>query len=53
MSFGMWTKQCATCGHHEHLPDICIVGTEAFYENRYGDKVQVLCMCNGQNRNDV
>ncbi len=47
----MWTKQCEICGHHEHLPDICVVGTDAFYETD-DRKIQVLCMCDGKSRND-
>jgi len=48
----MWTKQCSTCGHHEHLPDICIVGTDADYVSKTGFRKQVLCMCDGKSRND-
>ena len=46
-----WTKQCVTCGHHEHLPDICIVGTDADFVSPTGRR-QVLCSCDGKSRND-
>lgn len=51
MKFGYWTRQCPTCGHHEHLPDKCIVGTEKFIETA-NYIIQITCDCDGVTRND-
>lgn len=42
--------QCSICGHHEHYPHICIVGTEKHWTSSDGEWHQIMCSCDGKHK---